>query len=201
MMGNGDLYGEMFAECEYKSGMHFIGQGIVHPEIIDPESGKSLDTSLGTKGELVLTSLERQCIPLVRFRTHDHVEVVSTNCSCGRTGFSIRVFGRTDDMIIVQGVNVYPSAVRDVIASFSPDTTGAMEIQLYTAPPDGWNPPIHIKVEQRSHVTNSETLKREIEGRIREKLIFRSNIELVPESSLPRYEYKAKLFRKHYEEK
>lgn len=201
MMGNGDLYGEMFAECEYKSGMHFIGQGIVHPEIVDPESGKSLDTSLGTKGELVLTSLERQCIPLVRFRTHDHVEVVSTNCSCGRTGFSIRVFGRTDDMIIVQGVNVYPSAVRDVIASFSPDTTGAMEIQLYTPPPDGWNPPIHIKVEQRSHVTNSGTLKREIEGRIREKLIFRSNIELVPESSLPRYEYKAKLFRKHYEEK
>ena len=98
-------------------------------------------------------------------------------------------------------MNEIRKQVRDVIASFSPDTTGAMEIQLYNPPPDGWNPPIHIKVEQRSHVTKSETLKREIEGRIREKLIFRSNIELVPENSLPRYEYKAKLFRKHYEEK
>ncbi|MFH0729294.1 MAG: phenylacetate--CoA ligase family protein [Pseudomonadota bacterium] len=200
MMGNGDLYGEMFAECENKNGMHFIAQGIVHPEIIDPESGKSLEISEGTRGELVLTSLERQCIPLVRFRTHDHVQVVSTRCGCGRTGFSIRVFGRTDEMIIVQGVNVYPSAVRDVVASFAPDTTGAMEIQLNSPPPEGWQPPIHIKVELRCHVADPDALKHRIESRIREKLIFRSAIEPVPEGSLPRFEYKAKLVRKLYEE-
>jgi phenylacetate-CoA ligase len=201
MMGNGDMCGEIFSECEYKSGMHFVAQGIVHPEIINPETGESLDIKEGTKGELVYTSLDRECIPLVRFRTRDHVEVTQTHCECGRTGFGIRVFGRTDDMIIVQGVNVYPGAVRDVIASFAPRTTGAMEIQLYDPPPKGWEPPIQVKAEYGSGSPDLTKLKREIESVIREKLIFRANVELVPPDSLPKYEYKAKLVRKVYEEK
>ncbi len=110
MMGNGDMCSEMWSECRYKKGMHFIAQGIVHPEIIDPDTGKVLEIKEGTRGELVYTSLDRECIPLVRFRTRDHVEVTQTSCECGRTGYGIRVFGRTDDMIIVQGVNVYPAA-------------------------------------------------------------------------------------------
>ena len=147
MMGNGDMCGEIFSECKYKRGMHFVAQGIVHPEIINPETGESLDIKEGTKEEFVYTSSERECIPLVRFRTRDHVEVTQTRCECGRTGFGIRVFGRTDDMIIVQGVNVYPAAVRDVVASFAPQTTGAMEIQIHEAPPKGCEPPIHVKAE------------------------------------------------------
>ena len=201
MMGNGDMCGEIFSECKYKKGMHFVAQGIVHPEIINPETGESLDIKEGTKGELVYTSLDRECIPLVRFRTRDHVEVTQTRCECGRTGFGIRVFGRTDDMIIVQGVNVYPGAVRDVIASFAPRTTGAMEIQLYDPPPKGWEPPIHVKAEYGSGSPDLTKLKKEIESVIREKLIFRANVELVPPDSLPKYEYKAKLVRKVYEEK
>ncbi len=200
MMGNGDMCGEMFAECPHQTGMHFIAQGIVHPEIIDPDTGASLAIETGTRGELVLTSLDRECIPLVRFRTRDHVEVVATDCSCGRSGFCIRVFGRTDDMIVVQGVNVYPSAVRDVVAGFAPRTTGAVEIQLHSPPPEGWKPPIHVKVEHRVEDAEQEDLKKEIEAVIREKLIFRANVELVSELSLPRYEYKAKLVRKLYEE-
>jgi phenylacetate-CoA ligase len=201
MMGNGDMCGEIFSECKYKRGMHFVAQGIVHPEIIDPETGESLDIKEGTKGELVYTSLERECIPLVRFRTRDHVEVSQTQCECGRTGFGIRVFGRTDDMIIVQGVNVYPAAVRDVIASFAPQTTGLMEIQVYEPPPKGWEPPIHVKAEYGSGSLDLAKLKKEMESVIREKLIFRANVELVPPDSLPKYEYKAKLVRKVYEVK
>ena len=201
MMGNGDMCGEIFSECKYKRGMHFIAQGIVHPEIINPETGEPLDLKEGTKGELVYTSLDRECIPLVRFRTRDHVEVTQTHCECGRTGFGIRVFGRTDDMIIVQGVNVYPGAVRDVIASFAPRTTGAMEIQIYDPPPKGWEPPVHVKAEYGSGSPELDKLKKEIESAIREKLIFRANVELVPQDSLPKYEYKAKLVRKVYEEK
>lgn len=200
MMGNGDMCGQMWSECRYKHGMHFIAQGIVHPEIIDPNTGQVQDIKVGARGELVYTSLDRECIPLVRFRTRDHVEVTQTECECGRTGFGIRVFGRTDDMIIVQGVNVYPAAVRDTVAGFSPRTTGIMEIQLYDPPPAGWNPPVHIKVEHGPQAGDLAQLKQEIEARIREKLIFRANVELVPPDSLPKYEYKAKLVRKHYEE-
>jgi len=199
MMGNGDMCGEMWAECSFKRGMHFLAQGIVHPEIIDPDTGESLKIEEGTKGELVYTSLNRECIPLVRFRTRDHIEVTQTSCECGRTCFGIRVFGRTDDMIIVQGVNVYPAAVRDVVASLTPKTTGAIEIQLHAPPPYGWQPPVHIKVEYREEACKSDDFKKEIESLIREKLIFRANVELVPLGILPKFEYKAKLVRKLYE--
>jgi len=201
MMGNGDMCGEMWSECRYKRGMHFIAQGIVHPEIIDPDTGKVLKIKEGTRGELVYTSLDRECIPLVRFRTRDHVEVTQTSCECGRTGYGIRVFGRTDDMIIVQGVNVYPSAVRDTAASLVPRTTGAIEIQLYAPPPEGWKSPIHIKVEHGKEPGDLNRLKEEIENLIRDKIIFRAKVELVPPDSLPKYEYKAKLVRKLWEEK
>ncbi|MDI6762309.1 MAG: phenylacetate--CoA ligase family protein [Thermodesulfobacteriota bacterium] len=201
MMGNGDMCGEMWSECGYKKGMHFIAQKIVHPEIIDPDTGKALEIKDGTRGELVYTSLDRECIPLVRFRTRDHVEVTQTSCECGRTGYGIRVFGRTDDMIIVQGVNVYPAAVRDTIASFSPRTTGAIEIQVYVPPPEGWKPPIHIKLEHGKEPGDLGQLKQLLEDTIRDKLIFKANVELVPPDTLPKYEYKAKLVRKAYEEK
>jgi phenylacetate-CoA ligase len=200
MMGNGDMCGQMWAECKYKQGMHFIAQGIVHPEIIDPDTGEVLEMREGAKGELVYTSLDRECIPLVRFRTRDHVEVTQTTCACGRTGVGIRVFGRTDDMIIVQGVNVYPAAIRDTVASLAPRATGAMEVQLYAPPPEGWEPPIHVKVEYGENPGDLDSFKREIEALIREKLIFRANVELVPSGTLPKYEYKAKLVRKAYEE-
>lgn len=200
MAGNGDMCGLMWSECPHKRGMHFVAQGIVHPEIIDPESGDVQPIDIGARGELVVSSLDRQCIPLVRFRTRDHIEVTQTDCECGRTGFGIRIIGRTDDMIIVQGVNVYPAAVRQVVASLAPRTTGAIEIQLHEAPPEGWKPPVHIKVEHGSEAGDLAALAAELETLIRDRLIFRSRIELVPPASLPRFEYKAKLVRKLYEE-
>lgn len=103
-------------------------------------------------------------------------------------------------MIIVQGVNVYPAAVRDTVASLSPRTTGAIEIQLYAPPPEGWKPPIHIKVEYGKEAGDLDQLKKDLEALIREKLIFRANVELVAPDSLPKYEYKAKLVSKLYEE-
>jgi phenylacetate-CoA ligase len=201
MMGNGDMAGEIWSECKHKKGMHFIAQGIVHPEIINPESGDPLEIGEGTQGELVYTSIDRECMPLIRFRTRDHVIVTQTGCECGRTGFGIRCIGRTDDMLIVQGVNVYPSAVRDVISSLVPNTTGTIEIQLKKQPPEGWDPPIHIKVEHGKGTDDLLKLKQKIEALIREKLIFRAHVELVAPNSLPKFEYKAKLVRKLYEEK
>jgi phenylacetate-CoA ligase len=198
--GNGDYGAMVWGECEHRQGMHFLGQGIIHPEIIDPDTGDSLPIEVGIKGELVCTSLNRECIPLIRFRTRDHVEVTHTECECGRTGFGMRIIGRTDDLLIVRGVNVYPAAIRDVIASFAPKLNGVMEIQMKQAPPIGWEPPIHIKVELGLNVEKDEKLKERIELKLREKLIFRADIQIVPEGSLPRYEYKAKLVRELYKE-
>ncbi len=196
--GNGDYCAMAWAECEHRQGMHFVAQGLIHPEIIDPDSGESLAIEPGLKGELVCTSLDRECMPLVRFRTRDHVEVTHTECPCGRTGFGIRIIGRTDDLLIVRGVNVYPSAVRDVVASFAPATNGVMEIQLLEPPPKGWEPPLHILVEQGAQADAGAGLAAAIEARLREKLIFRARVEIVPTGTLPRYEYKARLVRARY---
>lgn len=198
--GNGDYCAMAWAECEHRAGMHFCAQDIIHPEIIDPDSGEVLPMEAGVRGELVCTSLDRECMPLVRFRTRDHVVVTHTECDCGRTGVGIRIIGRTDDLLIVQGMNVYPAAVRDVVASFAPATNGVIEIQLHAAPPEGWAPPVHIKAEVTAEAADPAALAAAIEARLREKLIFRARLELVPEMALPRYEYKAKLVREVYKE-
>ncbi len=197
---NGDYCAMTWAECEHRQGMHFVGQGLIHPEIIDPDSGDVLAVEPGVTGELVCTSLDRECMPLVRFRTRDHVQVTHTECACGRTGFGIRIIGRTDDLLIVRGVNVYPAAVRDVIAGFAPHTNGVIEIQLHEAPPTGWEPPVHILAEHGETPGDLAALARAIEARLREKLIFRARLELVAPGTLPRYEYKAKLVRERYKE-
>lgn len=194
-MGNGDMMGLMWGECEYKNGLHFLGADTCHVEIINPETGDVLDIEKGVKGELVYSSLNRECQPLIRFRTRDHVEVVHTECECGRTGFCIRCIGRTDDMFIVSGVNVYPSAVRDVVSSLAPDTTGEILITI-DSDLTTIKPPLKIKAEHGENATDLAALKSRIEQLIREKLIFSSDVTLVKPGTLPKYEYKAKLVEK-----
>jgi len=197
-MGNGDMLGLMWAECEKKNGMHFIGQGACHPEIIDPATEEVLEIKEGLQGEMVYTSLDRECQPLVRFRTRDHVIVTQASCECGRTGYCIKCIGRTDDMLIVSGVNVYPSAIRDVIGTLVPRVTGGILIQLQEPSPSV-KPPMKIKVEHGQEPGDLKSLRAEIENLLREKLIFSAHVELVPPGTLPKYEYKAQIVEKTYE--
>ena len=119
-MGVGDIGVSLFGECEEQDGMHIGARGFVHVELIDPESGAAVPTEDGASGELVLSHLRHRAAPLLRFRTHDHVQLRTSPCACGRTGPRLRCIGRTDDMLIVRGVNVFPSAVREVVSAFEP---------------------------------------------------------------------------------
>jgi phenylacetate-CoA ligase len=198
-MGMGEMACVVFGECVQNrgNGMHYLGQGLVHAEIINPETGEPTAIRKGVEGELVYTALELEAMPLLRYRSRDHVRVVSTDrCVCGRTGFRIEVLGRTDDMLTVLGVNVYPIAVSDVVSSLKPRVSGEIEIQL-ERPGPVVEPPLRIKVELGQAPGDVRDLKRLAEMVIREKLMFRADVELV--DSLPRYEYKKKLIRKLYE--
>jgi acyl-CoA synthetase (AMP-forming)/AMP-acid ligase II len=119
-----DMAPIIFSECPDQSGMHFNGPDNVLAEMIDVDSGDVLPAETRVTGELVYTSLERECVPLLRFRTRDRVTMLGTTCPCGRTGFKLRCLGRTDDMLIVLGVNVFPSAIKDVVSSFHPPNHG-----------------------------------------------------------------------------
>ncbi|MGA1841098.1 MAG: phenylacetate--CoA ligase family protein [bacterium] len=100
-------------ECEYKNGLHIFEDHFI-PEIIDPTTGESLP--IGARGELVLTTLTKEAFPLIRYRTGDITQFTDEPCACGRTLIRMRkVSGRTDDMLIIRGVNVFPSQVEEVL--------------------------------------------------------------------------------------
>ncbi len=197
-LGNADMAPIIFAECPDQSGMHFNGQEYVFVEIIDPESGERRPIEAGVSGELVYTSLERECVPLLRFRTRDRVTILGTSCACGRTSFKLRCVGRTDDMLIVLGVNVFPSAVKDVVSSFYPRTTGEIQI-LLEEPGPGVKPPLRVAAEFGEGSPDLAHLKKEIEAKIRSVLTVSSSVELVPPGTLPRFEMKGQLVKKLYE--
>jgi phenylacetate-CoA ligase len=181
MLGGTDLGCAYWAECEDKSGMHFCAQEFILFEIIDPERGDPLPVETGVKGELVYTALDREASPLLRFRTGDHVEVLGTSCRCGRTAPKIRCFGRTDDMLIVRGVNVFPSAIKDVVAGLQPRTTGAIKVIADFAGHTTQRP-LRVKVEHGPGVAKAElpALQAEVERKLREALAFRAIVEMVP---------------------
>jgi phenylacetate-CoA ligase len=197
-LGNADMAPIIFSECPEQTGMHFNGPDFVMAEVIDPESGESLPIEAGVTGELVYTSLQRECVPLLRFRTRDRVEVLGTSCACGRTGFRLRCIGRTDDMLILLGVNVFPSAVRDVVSGFHPRTTGEIQI-LLDQPGPKVDPPLKVVAECAGQPSASGELKDEIERKIRATLTVSASVELVPAGTLPRYEMKGQLVRQLFQ--
>jgi phenylacetate-CoA ligase len=191
-MGIGDIGVSLWGECEEQDGMHLGARGFVHVELIDPETGAARALEDVASGELVLTHLRHRAAPLLRFRTYDHVEVRTSPCPCGRTGPRIRCVGRTDDMLIVRGVNVFPSAVREVVGAFAPDVSGHILVRP-RVPGVKQEPPLPISVELARDATPNDALADAIRTRLRDVLVVQTSVELVPWGTLQRSEWKSKL--------
>jgi phenylacetate-CoA ligase len=191
-MGIGDIGVSLWGECEAQDGMHLGARGFVHAELIDPGTGATVAMEDGATGELVLTHLRHRAAPLLRFRTRDHVTVGTSPCRCGRTGPRVRCVGRTDDMLIVRGVNLFPSAVREVVGAFVPDVSGHILVAP-VAPGVKQEPPLPVRVELAHDRPADPALAEAIRGRLRDVLVVQTRIELVPWGSLQRSDYKSKL--------
>jgi phenylacetate-CoA ligase len=191
-MGVGDIGVSLWGECEEQDGMHLGARGFVHAELIEPESGDALELADGASGELVLTHLQHRAAPLLRFRTRDHVEVRTSPCRCGRTGPRVRCIGRTDDMLIVRGVNVFPSAVREVVSAFEPQVSGHVVVRPQ-ATGVKQEPPLPVRVELARGGDADPALAEAIRARLRNVLVVDTRVELVPWGSLRRSEYKSQL--------
>jgi phenylacetate-CoA ligase len=191
-MGIGDIGVSLWGECEEQDGMHLGARGFVHAELIEAESGEAVELVDGAAGELVLTHLQHRAAPLLRFRTRDHVQVRTSPCKCGRTGPRVRCIGRTDDMLIVRGVNVFPSAVREVVSAFAPEVSGQILVRP-RAPGVTQEPPLPITVELARGTPGDVALADAIRERLRNVLVVQTSVELVPWGSLQRSEYKSKL--------
>ncbi len=191
-MGIGDIGPSLWGECEEQAGMHLGARGLVHAELVDPETGEARELRDGATGELVLTHLRHRAAPLLRFRTRDHVEVRTSPCACGRTSPRVRCIGRTDDMLIVRGVNVFPSAVREVIGGFAPDVSGRILVKP-RRPGVKQEPPLPVSVELSREGAAGAELATAIQARLRDVLVVQAEVELVPWGSLQRSEYKSRL--------
>jgi phenylacetate-CoA ligase len=191
-MGIGDIGVSLWGECEEQDGMHLGARGFVHAELVDPDTGAALEMAEGAEGELVLTHLRHRAAPLLRFRTRDHVQVKTSPCPCGRTGPRIRCVGRTDDMLIVRGVNLFPSAVRDVVSAFAPDVSGHILVRP-EAPGVKQEPPLPVSVELAEGAEPDAALAEAIRARLRTVLVVQTRVDLVPWGSLRRSEYKSRL--------
>lgn len=192
VMGIGDIGASLWGECEEQDGMHLGARGFVHAELIDPGTGEAREISDGATGELVLSHLRHRAAPLLRFRTRDHVEFRTTPCPCGRTAPRVRCVGRTDDMLIVRGVNVFPTAVREVVREFSPRVSGHVLVKP-RASGVKQDPPLPVAVELAQGVQAGAGLADEIRERLRDVLVVTTIVELVPFGALERSEYKSRL--------
>jgi phenylacetate-CoA ligase len=198
-----DLYGLaetgcMAAECEHQTGLHLLVDGHWATELIEPETGEPIAFDDGAVGELVYTGLRRRASLLVRFRSHDVVRVSTGACACGRGGVRFRVLGRSDDMFIVRGVNVFPLAVQDVLYGLRPAVTGEFRIVLDRPPPIDYEP--RLVVERGSAAEADDALASRVASAVRARLGFTPAVELVGPETLERSELKSRRVRRAYQE-
>jgi phenylacetate-CoA ligase len=191
-MGVGDIAPSLFGECPAQQGMHFCGTGHVWPELVAPDSGEPMEIEPGAVGELTYTHLTREAMPVVRFRAGDIVRIEGTSCTCERTSFRMRCLGRRDDMFIVRGVNVYPSAILGVVGQFRPRLTGRARV-VRPAGKVAIEPPVPVEVEVPGAGLIDQALQAELESAIRARLNFRCRIQLVPEIEFGEAGYKTPL--------
>ena len=179
-------------ECWEQQGLH-IAEDHFYPEIINPETGEVLPD--GEWGELVITPPDREASPVVRYRTRDITRIIPGECPCGRTHRRIdRIHGRTDDMLIIRGVNVFPSQIEDVMKTF-PEMSSWYQIEVDT---DHRSLDIvTLKAEPNPNVdldsiADIDRLQKRISAALKAALSVGVKVKLVEPKSIPRSEGKAK---------
>lgn len=179
--GVSDVFSNFAAQCDCDTRLHFMAADVLWPELIDPGTGAPRELVAGAEGELVLTHLVRECQPLVRFRTGDIVAIDETApCACGRTGFRFRVIGRSDDMVVVRGLNLFPTMVAAVLGRF-PELSGDYRIVLGPPPHDR----LPLRVERRAGAPDDPALGPRIAAALKRDLGATATVEVLPPGSFP----------------
>lgn len=180
VMGGSDIACMFWAECAEGDGMHLVGPDLIWFELIEPETARPVAVETGAFGELVYTHLRRDATPVLRFRHRDLVKVLGTGlCACGRATPRIRCVGRSDDMLIVRGVNVFPSAVKELLGN----TPGVEAVFRIRRPRGTYVLPGPVEIMVEAHTQDDETRTR-IERRLHEQLSCRFSVTLRSPGSL-----------------
>lgn len=177
-------------DCQAQSGSIHLNELEFIFEVIDPETAETVDE--GTRGELVVTTLSRPGMPVLRYRTGDLVELTTEPCACGRTLASIKggVLGRADDMLIVRGINLYPSAIDNLLRGLPSIIEYQVEIRRVAGMDD-----LLLKIEIRDNEPFPK-VEQSVLAAFRSQLNIRVSVEQAARGSLPRYEFKARRYKR-----
>jgi len=199
-----DLGAGLGCSCDHPEyqGMHWLGDDLAIMELVNQETHEPIPMEDGAVGLAVFTTLEGTVLLGVRQTLGDIMEVRVSPCPCGKTGFRYKVMGRTDDMLKVKGVMIYPPAVEGVINRFVPRVTGEFRIVL-DEPPPRVVPPLKLKVEYGEGIREEDlpALEKEILDEMHSAIKIRPAITWVPPKTLERFLKKKKLLEKTYEKK
>jgi phenylacetate-CoA ligase len=180
-----DVFCNVAGQCAAENDLHFMALDVLHPELIAPASGGVLPWREGERGELVLTHLSRECQPLVRFCTGDIILLTGTGrCACGRTAPRFRIMGRSDDMVVVRGINAFPAQVAAVLNGFEA-LSGEYRIVL-----EGGGPydllPVEAELAERLAGVAPEALGEAVAAAIKREIGLSARVALVSFGTLPR---------------
>ncbi len=178
--------GPVTHECPARPGVLHVMESAYLPEIVAPATGQR--QTPGAAGELVLTTLGRAGSPLLRYRTGDLVQADPAPCPCGREDLALAggILGRTDDMIVVRGVNIFPAAVEEIIRA-----TGVVQEYEVTVSTAQSLPELSLRIEPRPGCGNAAALAGELEKAFQTTFALRVPVRTVPPGTLPRFEMKA----------
>jgi len=189
--GTSELSGPMFTECTEQKGFHVWGD-IALTEVIDPKTEEPV--APGEKGELTITILKKEALPMIRYRIGDITSMDESPCPCGRTHPRIqRITGRVDDMLIIRGINVFPSQVEYALMTI-PEVGQHFQIVVERK---GALDDILVRVEMNREsfsdkITDIMAIRQKVEHRLLNSLNVKADVELVEPGSLPRFEGKSK---------
>jgi len=196
----GDLYGAaevgvQSGECDHRCGLHYGAGGLVVAELIDSDTGVVKQMESGATGELVFTTLRRRACPLIRLRTHDTVRIFTDPCACGRTSFRFHVLGRSDDMFIIKGMNIFPLSVQESLLLFRPEVTGEFFIILDSAPPNDGPPRVCLEIAEGLPQPRLELLRQELIAAIQRRSNFTPAVTFVRKDSIASEHKTRRLYR------
>ena len=199
-----DVGGALGVSCGHEEyqGLHQIGEDFMIVELVDPDTKAPLPFEDGQKGEALFTMIDGDAWLGVRISPGDIMQIFTAPCPCGASGFRYKIVGRTDDMLKVKGVMVYPGMIKGVIESFAPRVTGQFRIVL-DEPPPRVTPPLKLRVERGEGCLpeQQEELAAEIGEAMSKKIKIRPQIIWADSGELERSTYKGKTFEKTYEKK
>ncbi len=178
-------------ECLHKKGMH-VNEDHIIPEIIHPETGEVL--AYGELGELVFSTITKEGMPMLRYRTHDLCRLHPEVCECGRTTVRMeRIMGRTDDMLIIRGVNVFPSQVETVLTQVPGVTPHFIMIVDRVGSTDDLEIQVEVAEDMAADTISAmQRIQRQIHEQVKSVLGLSATIKLVAPKTLPRFEGKAR---------